>query len=262
MPILNAALTGWAVIALVMTLLWMWQKSSRKAGIVDVARTLATGLLGMWFAWSVTGYLPRKTLVMVLAGGWAMRLGLHLLRRVLIEPEDGRYQSLRSSSAVSADPKLFMLFQVQAVWAVIFATSMYAAAANPTRGLGMLDLAGALLAFAAIQGEMVADRQLARFRRDQANRTSICVVGLWRYSRHPNYFFEWLHWWSYALIAIGSPLWWMAALNVMLMLLFLTKLRGIPGAERQALRSRGDAYAEYQRTTSAFIPWRRKNAGS
>src|SRR5688500_17610210 len=122
-----------------MTLLWMWQKSSRKAGIVDVARTLATGLLGVWFAWSVAGYLPRKTLVMVLAGGWAMRLGLHLLRRVLIEPEDGRYESLRSSSADSADGKLFVLFQVQAVWAVIFATSMYAAAANPTRGLGMLD---------------------------------------------------------------------------------------------------------------------------
>ena len=238
-----------------MTALWVWQKQTRNAGIVDVAWSFTTGLLGVWFAWIAPGYYPRRVLVMVLAGAWAMRLGLHLARRVLNEREDGRYHALRARWGADADRKLFIFFQVQAVWAVMFAAPMYAAASNPVRGLGPFDLAAAILAFVALQGESIADRQLARFRRNPANQGQVCREGLWRYSRHPNYFFEWLHWWAYALIAIGSPYWWVAALGVVLMLLFLTRVTGIPPTERQALRSRGEAYAEYQRTTSAFVPW-------
>ena len=243
-----------------MTLLWIVQKRTRNAGVVDVAWSFATGLLGVWFAWIAAGYYPRRMLVIVLAGGWAMRLALHLGRRVLNEGEDGRYHTLRERWGADADRKLFLFFQVQAVWAVMFALPMYAAASNPTRGLGGFDLAAAILAFVSLQGETIADRQLARFRRNPAHRGQVCREGLWRYSRHPNYFFEWLHWWAYALIAIGSPYWWIALLGVVLMLLFLTRVTGIPPTERQALKSRGEAYAEYQRTTSAFFPWRPKRA--
>jgi hypothetical protein len=82
----------------------------------------------------------------------------------------------------------------------------------------------------------------------------VCREGLWRYSRHPNYFFEWLHWWAYVFLAIGSPLWWLPMLGVAVMFLFLTRVTGIPPTEAQALRSRGDAYRAYQRTTNAFFP--------
>ena len=244
-----------------MTLLWTWQKKSKNAGIVDVAWSFTTGLLGVWFAWIAPGYFPRRLLVIVLVGAWSMRLGLYLARRVLSEKEDGRYNQLRDSWGENADRKLFIFFQVQAVWAVMFAAPMYAAAANPVRGLGVFDLAGALLAFVSLQGETIADRQLARFRKNPANRGRVCQDGLWRYSRHPNYFFEWLHWWAYLLIAVGSPYWWVAAIGVVVMLLFLTKVTGIPPTERQAIRSRGDAYREYQRTTSAFFPWPPKSIG-
>jgi steroid 5-alpha reductase family enzyme len=114
----------------------------------------------------------------------------------------------------------------------------------------------------AFAGESLADRQLSRFRQDPRNRGRVCRDGLWRYSRHPNYFFEWLHWWAYVALAAGSPLWWIAVAGVAMMLLFLTRVTGIPPTEAQALRSRGEAYREYQRTTSAFFPWPPRTAGA
>ncbi len=79
--------------------------------------------------------------------------------------------------------------------------------------------------------------------------------GLWRYSRHPNYFFEWLHWFTYVLLAVGSPLWWLAWSGPLVMYLFLRYLSGVPFTEKQALRSRGEDYRDYQRSTPMFFPW-------
>jgi steroid 5-alpha reductase family enzyme len=88
----------------------------------------------------------------------------------------------------------------------------------------------------------------------------VCRSGLWRYSRHPNYFFEWLHWWGYAALAVGSPLWWLPVTAVAAMGYFIVRVTGIPPTEAQALRSRCEAYRHYQRTTSAFVPWRPRDA--
>jgi len=107
----------------------------------------------------------------------------------------------------------------------------------------------------AIAGEGVADRQLARFRADPENRGKTCRAGLWRYSRHPNYFFEWVHWFTYVLLAFGSPYVWLTLAGPAVMLLFLYKVTGIPYTEKRALMSRGDDYRRYQETTSAFVPW-------
>jgi len=104
----------------------------------------------------------------------------------------------------------------------------------------------------------MADQQLARFRADPSNKGQVCDVGLWHYSRHPNYFFEWLHWFSYPLIAFGTPLSWIAWLGPVVMLIFLYRITGIPYTEKQALKSRGDAYRRYQETTSPFVPWKKK----
>jgi steroid 5-alpha reductase family enzyme len=107
----------------------------------------------------------------------------------------------------------------------------------------------------ALAGETVADRQLAAWRAHPGNRGRACRAGLWRYSRHPNYFFEWLHWFAYVLLAVGSPLAWLAWLGPLLMFASLNWITGIPYTEAQALRSRGDDYRRYQAETSRFFPW-------
>jgi steroid 5-alpha reductase family enzyme len=137
---------------------------------------------------------------------------------------------------------------------VLFAIPMLVAARNPAPP-AIWDALGVAIWLLAVAGESLADRQLSRFRRDPARRGQVCQLGLWRYSRHPNYFFEWLHWWSYVCLAVGAPWGWAAIVGPLAMLYFLLFVTGVKPTEAQALLTRGAAYREYQRTTSAFIPW-------
>jgi steroid 5-alpha reductase family enzyme len=137
----------------------------------------------------------------------------------------------------------------------MFALPMWAAAQSTTPAIAWHDWLGIGIWLLAFTGEVVSDRQLNRFRRDPANKGKVCQVGLWRYSRHPNYFFEWLHWWAYVLIGIASPWWWVTIAGVVVMYVFLTRVTGIPYTEQQAIRSRGDAYRRYQETTNVFFPF-------
>jgi steroid 5-alpha reductase family enzyme len=149
---------------------------------------------------------------------------------------------------------LFYFFQAQALSVVLLSISILGVLLDPPTQI--LPLALGSLCFAiAIVGEAVADRQLERFRADPANRGRVCRAGLWRLSRHPNYFFEWLHWLAYPFFAIGGEYAWLTWFAPVVMYVLMTKVTGIPPTEAQALRSRGDAYREYQRTTSAFFPW-------
>lgn len=248
-------LLGWVALAVVMLVLWLVQRATRNAGIVDVAWSFGTGLLAVGFALAADGWPARRVLVAVLGGAWGLRLGFYLLRRVLGDPEeDVRYRELRHEHGANIQLFLLGFFQLQALWAVLFALPMLVAARNATPGLGGPDALGVLIWIVAVGGEAVADRQLARFRRDPANRGRVCRSGLWRYSRHPNYFFEWVHWWSYVAIGMSGDLGWLTLLGPAVMLVFLLKITGIPLLERRMLESRGEAYREYQRTTSVFFP--------
>jgi len=120
---------------------------------------------------------------------------------------------------------------------------------------GWCDLLGFLLWVIAICGESLADRQLDAFKANPANRGKVCESGLWYYSRHPNYFFEWLIWVAFFLFALPAPWGWATIVAPALMLFFLLRVTGIPYTEQQSLRSRGAAYRQYQRSTSAFVPW-------
>jgi len=166
-----------------------------------------------------------------------------------------RYRELRRRLGERAQSVLFVFFQLQAAWVVLFALPMHFAARNPVPRFGALDVLGVLLWVAAVLGEALADRQLARFRNDPANRGTVCRAGLWRTSRHPNYFFEWVHWWAYVAIGIPGPHGWLTLAGPAVMLLFLWKVTGIPILEERLVESRGEAYREYQRTTSPFLPW-------
>ncbi len=248
-------LLGWIFMALVMALLWLLQRRTGDAGIVDVAWGMGVGLLALFFAWgSDTGDLTRRFVIASLAMIWALRLSGYVLWRVFTMPEDGRYQTLKQNWGVAAQSKLFWFYQFQAIGSLLFALPMLIAARG-TSPLGLFDVLGIGIWLIAIVGELIADWQLARFRANPDHQGQVCHAGFWNYSRHPNYFFEWLHWWTYVGLAITAPWGWLTIIGPMLMLHFILNVTGIPPTEAQALKSRGDAYREYQRTTSAFFPW-------
>ncbi|MFZ5785249.1 MAG: DUF1295 domain-containing protein [Acidobacteriota bacterium] len=258
MSVFVVILIGWVAVAALQVALWLVQRARRDAGWVDVGWAYGIGVLAVLFAALLEGDPARRWLVAALGATWSVRLGSYLLvNRVLGKPEDGRYQALRASWGERAQPYFFLFFQFQALLELLFALPLLVAMRHPGGPLGVAGWLGVAVWVVAVGGETLADAQLARFRADPANRGRTCQVGLWRYSRHPNYFFEFLHWWAYVLLAFGAPLWWLTLLGPAVMLFFLATFTGIPATEAQALRTRAD-YAKYQRTTSAFIPWPRK----
>ena len=264
MQVAVALLLGWLAMSAAMAGLWWYQSRKGDAGIVDVAWGLGVGLLGTLFCWlSDQGDSHRRLLLAALVLTWSLRLSTHIAARLRRMPEDGRYQNLRQEWGVDAQKKLFGFFQLQALWSVLFALPILMAATNPSPFPRPTDWAGLALWLLAVAGESLADSQLQRFRMDPANRGQVCRIGLWRYTRHPNYFFEWLHWWVYPLLAVGAPGGGFALAGPVVMYWFLTRVTGIPPTEAQALRSRGDAYREYQATTNSFFPWwpRERRAG-
>ena len=237
----------------VMTWGWRWQRRHHNIGVVDVLWAMSVGASAVLLALLGDGALLPRVALGVLGGLWGARLALHLWRRVRSEAEDGRYRYLRDHWG-GHQGKIFGFFMAQALLVVLFALPFAAVAANPrTDGVGWVAAAMGVWLL-SVGGEALADQQLARFRANPANKGRTCRAGLWRYSRHPNYFFEWLHWFTYVLLAAGSPLWWLAWSGPLLMYVFLRYLSGVPFTEKQALRSRDD-YRDYQRSTPMFFPW-------
>lgn len=149
----------------------------------------------------------------------------------------------------------FGFFQLQAVLIGVLSIPIALACANPAPGIGVFEVAGVVLWLLAIGGESIADMQLALFKAQPLAKGRVCDIGLWKYSRHPNYFFEWMVWIAYFVFALGSPWSWVGLASPLLMLYFLTCVTGIPPSEARSLATRGDAYRAYQRRTSPFIPW-------
>ena len=202
----------------------------------------------------------RRALIAAMVFVWSVRLGTHLLVRVAGKHpvEDGRYVQLRRDWEHGFALRMAGFFQLQAASVVLLAIPILAACSNPEPALGGLEWAGAALWLAAISGEALADAQLAIFKRDPGNAGRVCDAGLWRYSRHPNYFFEWLVWVSYFVFGCASPWGWLGILSPACILYLLLRVTGIPLTEEQSVRSRGDAYRRYQERTSAFVPLPRR----
>lgn len=246
-------LTLWVLAFVMMTFGWLWQRPRANAGIVDVLWASGVGGSAVLFAVLGDGAASARVLMAVLGGLWGARLAIYLWSRVRGEPEDGRYRHLREHWQGNQF-YFYLFFQFQALLIVLFALPFLAVARNPQAAMPWM-LAAVAVWLASVIGEAIADRQLARFRHDPANRGRTCRAGLWRYSRHPNYFFEWLHWFAYVLLALGSPLAWLAWSGPVVMYVFLRWISGIPYTESHALRSRGDDYRDYQRSTPMLFPW-------
>lgn len=243
----------WAVVAVMMLGGWWWQARRANAGVVDVLWTVGVGAAAVFLAAIGDGARAPRALLALLGGAWAARLAGHLWVRVRREGEDGRYRHLRALWG-SNPVRWLAFFQLQALLVPAFALPFAAVAVNPRSSPPWLAV-GFVLWAVAIAGETLADAQLAAFRANPANRGRTCRQGLWGCSRHPNYFFEWLQWFAYVALAVGSPLWALAWAGPVVMGLFLRFLSGVPWTEAQALRSRGEDYRDYQRRTPMFFPW-------
>jgi steroid 5-alpha reductase family enzyme len=247
-------------LVIAMTVAWLVQYRTNNAGWVDVTWSFALGAAGVVYAlFPLHKGAPtaRQWLVAVLAGVWSLRLGLHIADRTAHGAEDARYAQFRRDWGDAFQGRMFWFLQIQAAAAALLAASILLAARNP-RPLSLLDLIGAAILLAAILGEAAADRQLRRFREDPANHGRVCDIGLWGWSRHPNYFFEWLGWVAYPLFAIdllgGYPWGWFALTAPVFMYWLLVHVSGVPPLERQMLQSRGQVYRDYQARVSPFIP--------
>src|SRR5262249_21935484 len=231
----------------------------QNAAIVDFGWAIGLALLAVWYASAGPGYHARKWAIASMAGFWGLRLGIYLLfARVIGHQEEGRYVQLRQEWKTNLPLRFLYFFGLQALLDVVLSLPFLLACLDSRAPLGFVEELGAGIWLIAVLGESLADRQLDAFKKDPANRGKTCQVGLWKYSRHPNYFFEWLIWVGYATFAISSPWGWLGLVSPALILYFLLGVTGIPATEAQALRSRGDEYRRYQQTTSAFVPWFRK----
>jgi steroid 5-alpha reductase family enzyme len=256
----HALIIGTVSVCGLMLLLWLIHLPLKNAAIVDAGWAGGLALLGAIYAAVGGGHAPRSWLVAAMALLWGLRLALYLLfTRVIGHPEEGRYVQLRREWGGSLPLKFLAFFQFQALLCIVLSIPFLVAALNPRPMLSFLEYTGAALWLAAFIGECLADYQLHAYKSNPANRGKTCRAGLWNYSRHPNYFFEWLIWVAFAVFALGSPYGYLGLVSPLLILFFLFRVTGIPATEAQALRTRGEDYRQYQQTTSAFVPWFRRN---
>lgn len=256
-PTLHTVALGWAILAAMMAVLWAAHFRLRNAAIVDAGWAAGLPILAIWYAWSFDAG-PRGWVLVAMVAVWGGRLAAHLMvDRVIGHPEEGRYRELRARWKTHLGLRFLIFFEAQALLDVVLSVPFLLVARAPGDA-GIVEWLALGVWAVVMSGEALADAQLARFKRDSSNRGRVCDVGLWRYSRHPNYFFEWLVWMAYALYAMTAPYGWVAWISPALILFFLFRVTGIPETEAQAVRSRGDAYRRYQRTTSAFVPWVRR----
>lgn len=245
---------GWAFCASVMLVAWLRQRRTRNANVVDVAWTANLGALAVFYASTGGAPWPRALLLVALVGVWSARLTTHLVRTRIVgeAEEDGRYRDLRGRWGQAT---FFVFFQAQALLDVVLSVPFLLVARHAASAVHPLEIVGAAVWAVGIVGEAIADRQLDRFRSRPENRGRTCRTGLWRYSRHPNYFFEWVIWCGFAFVALAAPWGWVGLAAPALILVSILKVTGIPPTEARALATRGDDYRDYQRTTSAFVPW-------
>lgn len=243
----------------VFVLLWIIQVIFKNAGVVDLGWTAGVGAMAIYAAIIGEGWLPRRILVGAMGGIWSARLVLYILRdRILCGHEDSRYRRLRAYWGTKANRWFFLFFTSQSLLVVLFALPFLPGANKALPTFSLFDGLAIITWFVAMGGEWLADYQLARFRNDPENAGRVCREGLWNRSRHPNYFFEWVHWFAYAFLAAGAAGFWLTLVGIAAMYLFLTRLTGIPHVERESLAKRGEAYRIYQETTPMLIPWPKK----
>lgn len=234
---------------------WAWCVRIRNFSPVDAIWAAAIGLTSVFLLLS-ENQTPKTITAAALIAAWAARLTFHLARRIARHhpQEDDRYVKLRQHWQGRENSMFLLFFMAQAISVCLLALPFYLIAADPDNSWGILHIAGAIVVVIGLVGETIADRQMTSFKSRNRDPAAVCREGMWNYSRHPNYFFESVIWMGFFLFAAGSPWGWCAIYAPAIITILLLKVTGIPPTEASALRRKGDAYRDYQRTTPAFFP--------
>ena len=244
-----------------MAVAWIWATRIHNAGVVDVFWSFNFAVIAAVIFFLSDGNELRKSIVCGLAFLWSIRLGLHLAARIFshLDDEEGRYRQLRKEWRKNLNLKFFLFFQAQAFSNVLLSIPFFIISFNKNENISLLEYVGIIIWAMSIIGEAIADWQLQQFKKNPSNKGLVCDKGLWNYSRHPNYFFQLLIWVGVFIFALSSHHGWLAIISPLSIGYLIFKVTGIPMTEEQSIRSKGEKYKAYQRTTSVFIPWFKKN---
>ena len=240
---------------LVFTAAWALCVKIRNFSPVDAFWAFCIGLTAVLFLLSEQPG-NQSIIAGVLIILWSVRLGGHLSRRIAKHhpTEDSRYVKLREIWSGKVNSMFFLFFIAQAVSVFLLALPFHLIAIDPTPAYDVFPILGTIIACTGLIGETIADRQMSSFKASNPDPTSVCRIGLWKYSRHPNYFFESIIWIGFFIYALGSPWGWTTIYAPVIITYLLLKVTGIPPTEASALARKGEAYRQYQLTTSSFIP--------
>ncbi|MGB1009900.1 MAG: DUF1295 domain-containing protein [Thiolinea sp.] len=232
---------------------WVLSLIKKDVSIVDSMWSLMILLAGTVFFLTTADNSPRRTLAFILLAAWAIRLSAHITWAHWGDEEDYRYQRIRANNEPNFTFKsIYIVFGLQAFLGWLVALPLMATSTSDVP-LGWLDYIGVALWLCGMFFESVGDYQMARFKADPDSKGKVYDQGLWRYTRHPNYFGECVIWWGFFLIALSAGGWW-SVLSPLLMTFLLLKVSGVAMLE-QDIGERRPAYAQYIKQTNAFIPW-------
>ena len=237
--------------------LFFWAVSLiiKNPSIIDVCWGMGFIAITYVYITHGAGWTTRNAFMFAAVSFWGLRLSYFVLKRLGFgTKEDHRYVTIREKWKPYVRFNFLVFFVVQAIIECFVSLPFLYIAVNPAGSLSFVDGLAIILCLAAIIGESVADEQLERFKHNPSNKGKVCQAGLWNYSRHPNYFFEFMIWFSFYIFALGSPHGWLSFVSPLIMLHLIINVSGIKFAERLSVERRGAAYRKYQQTTSMFIP--------
>jgi len=253
---LRIYLLGLAVIVALALVTWVFSIFKRDVSIVDSLWSILFLAATVVYVGQVELPAPRAQLLLLLVAAWALRLAIYLAARNWGEPEDRRYQKIRARNQPHfAFKSLYIVFLLQGLLAWIVSLPLLAASTS-SAALVWLDYVGVAIVIIGLFFEAIGDWQLSRFKSDPANKGKVMNQGLWRYTRHPNYFGECCLWWGFYLLALAAGGWWSAA-GPLLMTVLLLRVSGVALLEGDIAERRPD-YRRYIETTNAFIPGPRR----
>jgi steroid 5-alpha reductase family enzyme len=245
-----------ALIFCFMTLLWGLATKWQNVGVVDIGWTLSftiSGLIGFFVG---EGLFSKKLILLIMIFCWSLRLAYYLIRRFEKTVEDARYTRIKQNMGRRLiDLKMLAMFLFQSLISFALAVPFLILFEFAESPWSVIEAIGVIIWMVGLAGEALADHQMFEFKLSHKNSSQVCNVGLWKYSRHPNYFFEWVIWIGFGLFILPTSYGWISIFSVAFMFYLLRFYSGVPLSEIQALKTKGDAYKEYQKHTSIFFPW-------
>ena len=242
-----------------MCFVWAVYRLTKNPSVVDTSWSIGLMISGLIYLCSLP-MTTRTLLIGVLLILWALRLAGYLwYTRIRHGHVDKRYPELSNQWKISQSLGFFLNFQLQGLLIAIISLIFYFIHSSSNPCLSLIDVMAIIVVILGLLGESLADFQLTQFKAIQKG--GVCNIGLWNYSRHPNYFFDWLTWLGFTVFAIQSNRGYLAIISLLLLYMIFTRVTG-PLTERGSVKSRGQAYIDYQNQTSMFFPWFKKKTDS